>query len=62
MYRQAARLIFLDDVKCRGTEENIFNCPQRQLGDPNNCQNSEDVGVQCVEQGMPILACVFDPE
>jgi hypothetical protein len=22
---------------------------------PNNCRHSEDVGIQCIEQGMPIL-------
>ena len=55
MYGQAAGPIFLDDVKCRGAEENILNCPQRQLSVPNNCQHSEDVGIQCVEQGRPIL-------
>ena len=55
VYGQATSPILLDDVKCRGTEENIFNCPQRQLGIPNNCQHSEDVGIQCAEQGMPIF-------
>ena len=58
-YGLATGPIFLDDIKCSGSEENIFNCPQRRLLD-NNCQHSEDVGIQCVDEGMPLLLCVPD--
>lgn len=60
MYGQATGPILLDDIKCTGSEENIFNCRQRQLGLPNNCQHSEDVGIQCIEQGTPLLICLSD--
>ena len=51
-YGQATGQILLDDIKCSGSEENIFNCPQRQLGTANNCQHFEDVGVQCFDGGI----------
>uniref|UniRef100_A0A3Q3XM58 SRCR domain-containing protein n=1 Tax=Mola mola TaxID=94237 RepID=A0A3Q3XM58_MOLML len=38
--------IWLDDLQCRGTESDIFSCPHPGLG-INNCQHSEDAGVQC---------------
>ena len=39
--------IWLDDVKCTGTEKNILSCPQLALGRDHNCQHSEDMGVHC---------------
>ena len=39
--------IWLDDVKCTGTENNIWSCPQLPLEGTNNCLHSEDSGIRC---------------
>ncbi|XP_029937315.1 macrophage receptor MARCO-like isoform X2 [Myripristis murdjan] len=38
--------IWLDDLRCTGTETNIFDCPHNGVG-VNNCDHGEDAGVQC---------------
>ncbi|TKS66775.1 Macrophage receptor MARCO [Collichthys lucidus] len=38
--------IWLDDLKCTGAELDIMDCPHNGVG-VNNCQHSEDAGVQC---------------
>ena len=37
----------LDDVRCNGTEDSIFDCSARPIG-RHNCRHSEDVGVRCI--------------
>lgn len=39
-------MILLDDVKCHGSEANIFSCSHSRIGH-HNCGHSEDVGVIC---------------
>lgn len=39
--------IWLDDLDCDRTESSVFDCSSRPIGDPNDCQHSEDVGVIC---------------
>ncbi|XP_053184075.1 macrophage receptor MARCO isoform X2 [Scomber japonicus] len=39
--------IWLDELRCTGTETSIFSCPHAGLG-VNNCNHNEDIGVQCV--------------
>ncbi|KAF3695216.1 Macrophage receptor MARCO Macrophage receptor with collagenous structure [Channa argus] len=39
--------IWLDDLRCRGTESDIFDCQHGGLG-VTNCQHTEDAGVQCI--------------
>lgn len=39
--------IWLDDLACTGQESDIFDCRNPGIG-INNCQHSEDAGVQCV--------------
>jgi len=38
--------IWLDDVRCSGSETDIDKCTHRAWG-ANNCNHSEDVGVRC---------------
>ncbi|XP_070694224.1 macrophage receptor MARCO [Pempheris klunzingeri] len=39
--------IWLDELRCLGTEIDIFDCPHAGAG-VNNCEHSEDAGLQCV--------------
>uniref|UniRef100_A0A4W6E1B8 Macrophage receptor with collagenous structure n=1 Tax=Lates calcarifer TaxID=8187 RepID=A0A4W6E1B8_LATCA len=39
--------IWLDELRCLGTESDIFNCPHSGVG-VNNCQHNEDAGVHCI--------------
>uniref|UniRef100_A0A0L8HPB1 SRCR domain-containing protein n=2 Tax=Octopus bimaculoides TaxID=37653 RepID=A0A0L8HPB1_OCTBM len=38
--------IWLDDVKCKGDEENISECARKNWGD-HDCFHNEDAGVIC---------------
>ena len=40
--------IWLDDVKCTGTENNILSCLQLPLESIHNCIHSEDSGIRCL--------------
>ncbi|XP_062257889.1 macrophage receptor MARCO [Platichthys flesus] len=39
--------IWLDELRCLGTESDIFDCPHNGIG-VNNCQHNEDAGVHCL--------------
>jgi len=39
-------LILLDEVECRGDEDNLFQCPHG--GIIRNCDHSEDAAVRCI--------------
>ena len=43
--------IFLDDVRCRGDETNLNDCPHNGVGN-HNCGHIEDAGVICSQQGL----------
>ncbi|XP_052271847.1 deleted in malignant brain tumors 1 protein-like [Dreissena polymorpha] len=45
-YVQGTGQIWLDDVKCNGTESSLFNCQANSWG-VEDCGLSEDVGVDC---------------
>ena len=45
--------IWLDDVRCRGTEARLIDCPASSLG-THNCGHSEDAGVRCTG----VLECI----
>ena len=42
--------IFIDDLKCSGTEKNPFSCTHRGWG-KHNCNHDEDAGVICTGRG-----------
>ena len=45
--------IFLSNVRCRGTELALADCPHDEPGAWNHCYHSEDAGVIC--QGISIF-------
>ncbi len=38
--------IWMDNVRCSGSESTIFKCLKRKMGE-NNCKHNKDVGVIC---------------
>ena len=45
--------LVLDDVKCVGNEESIFDCPHGGMG-KSDCTHNEDAGVRC--QGINFIS------
>ena len=45
-FTNGAGQIWLDDVRCAGSESRIIDCPARPLGQ-HNCAHVEDAGVRC---------------
>ena len=45
-FTNGAGQIWLDDVRCLGTESTLIDCPANPLGQ-HNCVHSEDAGVRC---------------
>uniref|UniRef100_A0A8C4RDR1 SRCR domain-containing protein n=1 Tax=Erpetoichthys calabaricus TaxID=27687 RepID=A0A8C4RDR1_ERPCA len=42
-------VIWLNKVRCRGTEAHLWDCQHEPLG-KNDCEHKEDAGVNCTEQ------------
>ena len=51
-----SRLIYLDNVRCNGSEPSLLNCTSNEVG-MNNCDHSEDAGVRC--NGMLYVLVIF---
>ena len=45
-FTNGAGQIWLDNVRCAGTETRLIDCPANPLGS-HNCVHSEDAGVRC---------------
>ena len=45
-YGQGSGSIWLDNVQCDGTEEELLDCTALPIG-AHNCRHGEDVGVVC---------------
>jgi deleted-in-malignant-brain-tumors protein 1 len=45
-FTNGAGQIWLDNVQCTGTEENLLSCTHNTLGN-HNCVHAEDAGVRC---------------
>ena len=52
--------IFLDDVRCRGNETNLDDCPHNGVGN-HNCGHYKDAGVICL-QGVVFYLVRICPE
>ena len=57
-YGQGGGQIWLDNLKCNGTESNIRMCSHSGWG-VKNCNHSKDVGVQCGFSGNTYALNVF---
>ena len=47
-FGQGSGNIWLDDLRCSGTESSIFNCSHDGIGVYGyNCGHDDDIGVEC---------------
>ena len=52
----ASQPIWLDQVRCNGTEADLLLCSHEQIG-THDCQHTEDASVVCSQQGMHTSRC-----
>lgn len=45
-YGQGVGQIWLDDLRCTGSENSIIECPSHEIG-KHDCSHSEDAGIIC---------------
>lgn len=49
-FGEGSGLIYLDEVRCAGTEASILDCAHAEWG-RHDCSHSEDVAVRCDRGG-----------
>ena len=49
--------IWLDNVRCAGTEARLIDCPARPIGE-HNCVHRDDAGVKCVPITGEFIVCI----
>ena len=54
----SSRPIYLDNVRCNGSENSLLNCASNEVG-VNDCDHSEDAGVRCNGVYMLYVVLVF---
>ena len=47
-FGQGSGPIILNNVLCRGSEQNLFHC-QSDILEVGSCRHTQDAGVECVE-------------
>ncbi|XP_052763290.1 deleted in malignant brain tumors 1 protein-like [Mya arenaria] len=56
-YGEGQGNIFIDELRCQGTEQDILECKSNEWLSPTNCQHNEDAAVECLTevrlQGSP---------
>jgi hypothetical protein len=50
--------IWLDEVQCKGTEQNLSSCAYTDWGN-NDCSHGEDAGVKCSSTGKFTNNCIY---
>ena len=50
--------IFLDEVRCAGTESRLVDCPSNSIGH-EDCSHSEDAGVICTPANLGMLQVIL---
>ena len=56
-YGSTTGMIWLDNVRCSGTESRLTNCLTTILGS-NDCSHSEDVAIDCSDGPGSPFSCV----
>ncbi|XP_048062320.1 deleted in malignant brain tumors 1 protein-like isoform X4 [Megalobrama amblycephala] len=56
-FGQGSGQIWLDDVRCSGSELSLTQCPRNSFGS-HNCGHSEDAGVVCSQDKLPDIRLV----
>ena len=52
-FGRATGALLVDNVRCRGTEENLLDCSRNAVGVVSTyCDHSDDVGVQCPRKSV----------
>uniref|UniRef100_A0A8C6YSQ1 Scavenger receptor cysteine rich family member with 4 domains n=1 Tax=Nothoprocta perdicaria TaxID=30464 RepID=A0A8C6YSQ1_NOTPE len=59
-YGQGAGYIFLDNLKCKGTEASLLRCSHIRW-DVHNCDHSEDAGALCTGHCLRLAASPAPP-
>jgi len=51
-YGSGSGPIWLDNLRCVGTESHLGNCPHNGWG-RHNCRHYEDVSIVCLDDSIP---------